>query len=297
MINWYEPLPGFWLPRTWTYDRAIWPDYTDPNYVRALEEAPDVGAMMVMRGIGEPARHAWGAWFGAFGADKPLKRGWQDLEMIAGKMYDTARYKFLVPAWKRAITNIVTELDDLEDQLSTILWVAETVSRKWIPLPKGLLNTAERVNTAVDCAGKAVAGIGYGRGAKSEYVECLSAKRRAKEIKRKQKAGLIAWFQENWGRLLEAAQATGTWFDVGIVLGPIYGWIDEGLWGATKATAENYLLATDALFPGYAKWARETDDEINRAVEQAWDDTWGSADMGDFDPWTITEDHPGFWAP
>ena len=297
MINWYEPLPGFWLPNTWVADRSRWPDYTSPEYFRLIEEAPDVGAMIVLRGIGEPARRAWGAWLGAFKADKPLTRGWPDLEIIADKMYDTARYKFLVPAWKQAMTKLITEIDDIEDQLSTLLWVAEWVTRKWIPIPPKLLNTAESITKSVDCAGKLLAGVDPFRGLKSSYAECIAAQKRKTRKAREQKAGLLAWFRDNWGRLLEAAQATGTWFEVGIVLGPIFAWIDEGMWGVVAKSPEISNVTAEALFPGYGAAVQAATTDLMQRLEQGWDETWGSADLQDFDPETITDDYPGFWAP
>ena len=98
---------------------------------------------------------------------------------------------------------------------------------------------------------------------------------------REQKAGLLAWFQTNWGRLLEAAQATNTWFDVGIVLGPIMGYIDEGMWGFAQSTADNYNLAIEALYPGYTEERNRIGANIDAAIERSWDETWGSLDEWD----------------
>ena len=281
MNNWNEVLPGFWLPNSWAWTEERWPDYTADAYVRALSDTPDISNIIKIRGYGQPEPRQWGAWFGAFNADKLIERESEFLAVIADRMYESARYKYLVPAWRRTLVEVLTEIDDIEDQLSTLLWVAETVTRKWIPIPAGLLHSAGKITATVDCAGKLVAGITPFRGAKSGYADCLAEIDRKKRRAREQKAGLIAWFQENWGRLLEAAQATNTWFDVGIVLGPIMAYVDEGLWGLTKATAENYLLATDALFPGYAQFAKETDQRINDAVAEAWDSTWGALDEWD----------------
>lgn len=278
MNNWQEVLPGFWLPNSWPWTEEEFPDYTAPDYVRALTDTPDIASVIHVRDWGRPSTKAWGAWFGAFKADKLIKRESEFFRPIANAMYETARYKFLVPAWRRALVEVLTDLDNMEDQLSTILWVAEIVTRKFIPIPKGLLDPVKKITNTLDCAGKLVAGITPFRGSKSRYTECLEELGREKKRAREQKAGLIAWFQDNWGRLIEAAQATDEWFDVGLVLGPVFAYIDEGLWGLTKQTAGNYLLATDALFPGYAQWAKETDQQISEAITEAWDSTWGAID-------------------
>lgn len=276
MVNWYEALPGFWLPLGWPWTEAEWPDYTDPDFERALHDLPDPTEIIRFRGYGQPSPRAWGAWLSAFNNDRPLTRGWGELEWIAGKMYETARYKYLVPAWRRAIVKVVTELDDLEDQVSTILWAAEWVTRKVIPLPPHLLNRMDQVRRTLDCGEKILAGITPFRGGKSEYANCLRDQQRAKERAKAQRAGLLAWFRENWGRLLEAAQATGQWFDVGIVLGPIYAWIEEGVWGLAMRTTDNYLIAVDALMPGYREDFWRNAEELSNAIDDAWTSTWGS---------------------
>lgn len=283
MNNWTEVMPGFWLPRTWTWDRVRWPDYTDPEYIRWLEEAPDFANMLKLRGLGQPTRQQWGAWIGAFQNDKPIATFNEWLAAVTDRLYDAARYKFLVPAWKRKLTELLTEIDDIEDQLSTLLWVAETVSRKWIPIPKGLLSTAQRATTALDCAGKVLGGVIPGRTAKAGYVECLAAIKEGKRQHREAKAGLIAWFQENWGRLLEAAQATGTWFDVGIVLGPIWAWIDEGVFGVIKQTPQISNVTAEVLFPGTGAAVEAAARDLVQRLDDAWDSTWGSGETIEYD--------------
>jgi hypothetical protein len=274
--NWYEALPNFWLPNGWEWTEEEYPDYTAPEYVRALSDTPDIGDIIKLGPPSQASRQAWGAWLGGFENDRKIKRGWAELEDCARAKYEAARYRYLVPAWRRALVEIVTDLDDIEDQLSTILWVLESVTKKLVPVPPGWLDVVRRSTDSLDCAGKLLAGVTPFRGSKSNYAECLAQVGRDRGKMRQQRAGLLAWFQDNWGRLLEAAQASNTWFDVGIVLGPIMAYIDEGLWGLTEKTAENYLLSADALFPGYAAWAAETDAAIAAAIERAWDETWGA---------------------
>lgn len=276
-MAWYEPLPGFWLPPSWPYDATRWPDYTAEYIASQLEELDEISDVLVLRGWGRPSRRAWGAWLGARREGKDLRRGWPELEQIADRMYDQARYVYLVPAWRRAITRVITALDDIEDQLSTILWVAEWISRRVIPLPPRLLNGAERVRRSLDCAERVLAGVTPFRGRKSEYGQCLRQVAAERERAQKQRAGLLAWFRDNWGRLLEAAQATGQWFSVGIILGPIMAWIEEGMWGAARKTVDNYLIAADALMPGYREDFWRAAEELSEAVDRAWEETWERA--------------------
>ncbi len=288
MINWYEALPGFWLPNGWEWTEEEYPDYTADAYVRALSDAPDISDIIKLGPPSQASRRAWGAWLSNFGADKKLSRGWPELEDCARVKYEAARYKFLVPAWSRAITDVLTEIDDIEDQLSTILWALETVSKKFIPIPKGWIDATRRTADTLDCAGKLLGGLTLMRSGKSEYTECLAQIGRERRAKREQKAGLLAWFQENWGRLIEAAQASNTWSDVGIVLGPIMGFINEGMWGVIKATERNYTIGIDALFPGYAEWVREVDRELDEAIQKAFNETWGAIPperWEEIDPW------------
>lgn len=65
--NWYEALPHFWLPLTWSYDPNRWPDYTDPAYVRAFEDVPDPSELIRILSFGRVEPRAWGAWAGAWG--------------------------------------------------------------------------------------------------------------------------------------------------------------------------------------------------------------------------------------
>ena len=275
MNNWREALPGFWLPNSWAHDESRWPDYTDDGYIRAIEDTPDISDVIRLRGLGQPTSQQWGAWLGAFNADRAIKQQTEFLAIIADRKYESARYVYLVPAWRRKMVEIATEIDDIEDQVSTILWVAETVARKWIPIPPKLLNAGAKLSKSLDCGGKLLTQVTPLRGGKSEYAECLNELVRSKKRSKEQKAGLLAWFQDNWGRLLEAAQATGTWFDIGIVLGPIMAYIDEGMWGAIKAEQEHTWMRIDAVIPGFKQTVDTGLELLNNEIEKAWDSTWG----------------------
>jgi hypothetical protein len=279
MMNWYQALPNFWLPAGTFYDSARWPDFTAPDYVRLLEETLDPLDMIRFLNFGRPDRRAWGSWLNAYNKDKPLRYRPDFHGPIADRTYETARYKFLVPAWRRAITKVIQELDDIEDQVSTILWIMEWITRKIIPIPPGIMNATTRLARSLDCAEKIIAGITPFRGAKAEYGNCLREAARAKARAKAQHAGLLAWFRANWGRLLEAGQATETWFDVGIILGPIMGFIEEGLWGLAQKTVDNYLVAVDAVMPGYREDFQRNARELSEAVDRAWDETWGALEQ------------------
>jgi hypothetical protein len=295
MINWYEALPGFLLPTSCAYDPARWPDFTRPEITDALEDLPDPSAILRFNGVIGLDRKQWGAWLSALQNDRAIVTCSEFYLQVADRMYETARYKFLVPAWRRAITDIIGEIDDIEDQLSTILWVLEWITRKVVPLPKSVMNGAQKVQRTLDCAENMLAGVTIFRSGKSEYADCLRKQQRARDAARNQRAGLLAWFKENWGRLLEAAQATNTWFDVGIVLGPIMGWIEEGMWGLAQSTTDNYLVAVDAVLPGYSEDFYRNAEELSDSVSQAWDDTWEG--LSSWDTETIEEEFPGLWAP
>ena len=285
--NWREALPGFWLPNSWQHDESRWPDYTDDGYIRAISDTPDLSSVIRLRGYGQPTPQQWGAWLGSFNADRDIRTESEFLAVIADRKYESARFAYLVPAWRRAIIDVVTEIDDIEDQVSTILWVLETVARKWIPIPPGILNAGERLSKTLDCGGKILAGITPFRGRKSEYGECLAEIGRKKRRAKEQKAGMIAWLQENWGRMLEAAQATNSWFDVGIVLGPIQGYIEEGLWGLMRESVNSKYLILEAVIPGSQLEKQVAVEVIRQQVESVWDSLWsGIEDNGDGD-WAV----------
>jgi hypothetical protein len=272
--NWYELYPGFWIPNTWPVNRARWLDYTRPDYLRILEDAPDPEALLRLGSLTRIERRWWGVWIGSFGCDRPLTPFHPTLHEIADRRYENARYVYLVPAWRRRIIELLTEIDDIEDQVSTILWVVEWITRRFIPIPPGVLNGADALRRSLDTAERALAGITPFRSFKPAYLEELRRAKRAKDNAKRSKNALLAWFSANWGRLLEALQATGTWFDVGIVLGPIFGFIEEGLWGLARYTMNNYLIAADALAPGYREdFLRNAEDLYNR-VQNAWNTTW-----------------------
>lgn len=295
MENWYEPRPGFFLPNTWTLDPARWPDYTHYTEEVILDQVTELEGMIHLGGATKPEPRAWGAWLGAQKADKPLKRGWNDFELLADILYRTARYKHLIPAWKRALTAAVTELDDIEDQISTVTWLLEIVLRKFLPIPQGLISAGQRTSRALDSAQQILTSGGLRKDDKWQWLERTRSVRHAKKAARTKQAKLIVWVRENSGKLIEAAQASNTWFDVGITIGQLFALADNMRWEVAKATLGGYndlfyALAPETMAAGDAAlntWFAE--------IDAIWDATWGAPKE-----WTseeVMESFPGFEEP
>lgn len=271
-VHWIECRPDFWMPRA--LDCSRFPRYEDWD-----PELPAWTDIINVQGFGRPPRWAWGAWFAALNADRPLKMDQGLAEQIAVRMYDSKRFITLVPRWRRDLIALLTEIDDIEDQVSTIAWLAETVLAKFIPIPRSILNFSQGLRRLLDGAEQIIALGTMTRARKTE----LNAKRReiaaAKRGARTQLAKYIDWFRHNWGNLLEAGQATNTWFDVGIVLGPIMGYIEDGLWTAGKKTLDNYLIAADTFMPGFREAYWEQLDLYGQAIDDRWTELYEGATL------------------
>lgn len=59
------------------------------------------------------------------------------------------------------------------------------------------------------------------------------------------------------------------------------GWIEEGLWGLAQKTGDNYLIAVDALMPGYKEDFERNAQELSESVERAWNDLWETTNWSD----------------
>lgn len=288
MVHWIECQPGFWLPRS--IECYQFPLYDDWN-----PDLPDWTEIVNLAGVGRPPSWAWGAWYTAQKADRPLKIDPGLAHAIAVRSYDSQRFVHIIPAWRRQLIEYVTAVDDIEDQVSTIAWLAETVLNKVIPIPRGVLSNVTQLRKMLDQLESTLSIVPLSRTSKSEYASKQRELRAAKRTARGNLARLASWLRENWGNLLEAGQASNTWFDVGIVLGPIMGYIEGGIWDLASRTIDNYVVAADALLPGfrddyYASWA-----EWQQAIDDAWDATfenieqWGTQSFtnggGAFDPY------------
>lgn len=261
--NWVEVHPDFWIPRT--LDASRFPSYKMPD--PDLPDILDVVKLPFLESRSLP-RWTWAAWTAAFERDRPLKIPAEYAYEIAWTKYDKARMNALVPLWRQQMSEWSNQLDDLEDQLTTILWLVEILGKKILPIPPGALNSADQVRRWMDTAQKALDFRITGRGGKAEWRKQAKD---AEASKRKARSGIARfaiWLKDNYGRLLEAAQATNTWFDVGIVLGPIMGYVEEGIWGLAQSTLDNYLIAADVLLPGYREDFYRNAQEQQQRVEQ-----------------------------
>jgi len=264
MRYWQECHPGFSIPLS--MDCGQFPEYTMPD-----PDLPDITDIIKIRDLLSTStpRYAWMAWKSAQRNDRKLYLKPDIAEQIAWKNYDQARTIALVPAWRRQMTVWITELDNIEDQLSTILWIIQLLGKKIVPIPPGALGAADDVRVFIDAAEKGLAITGIGRRGKAEWHAARKKLNRDKRRAHSGLAKLTIWLRENHGRLLEAAQATNTWFDVGIVLGPIIGYLEEGLWRLAQATVDNYLVAADVLMPDYSFDFKRTANEYGEAIDKA----------------------------
>lgn len=280
---WYELYDNFVIPRN--LDASQFPPYGsfDPD-------VPDPLDLIRVGSLFEIPSWAWAAWYSAKKSERLPNMPRDLLEAVAWRKYGTARYIALVPQWRRALVELATDIDDVEDQISTILWLLEWISGKFIPLPRRALAFGDDINKLLDRAQDALTPISIGRGAKPQWGEQQAEARRKVRETRKKQAKIITWLQDNYGRILEAAQATGTWFDVGIVIGPIFGFIEEGLWGLAQKTLDNYLIAADAIAPGYRDDFYANAEELTNQVEDTMSEWW--EDLHD-----VTAAQDELWSP
>lgn len=268
-FNWFELHPGFEIPRN--IDASQFPPYTDFD-----PDIPDPLDLIRLGDVLDIPSWAWAAWYSARNQSRLPNIPLRELEAIAWRKYGSARYVALVPQWRRALVELATEIDDVEDQVSTILWLLEWISGKFIPLPRSALSFADDLRKLLDTAQDVLTPISIGRGPKSQWGEHQAEARRKVRGARTKNAKIITWLQDNYGRVLEAAQATGTWFDVGIIIGPIFGFIEEGLWSLAQKTLDNYLVAADAILPGYSEDfygnAEELTGQVETVMEEWWED-------------------------
>lgn len=180
-----------------------------------------------------------------------------------------------VPEWRQKMLRVLTIIDNIEDQVSTIERVTRPILRK-VPGGRYLSYGARGTSEALDRVQQVIRGPSLvGRKAKSKEER----ERRRDARQRKGKLGVVGkaadWIQKKQGALLEGAQATDTWFGVGIQLGAIFGAIEEGqdralisAWEAGKWTVASAALAvlpegSDARL-GLEQQAEENINEIRR---------------------------------
>lgn len=237
---------------------------------------PRFDDLLVLGDRYQPTKWEWEEWANAKAEGRPsilIDDAINEIERtlrFRGRVANTE-----VPIWRQRIIGLIGDLDDIEDQLSTVLWLSSFVLKK-VPYvgPKLAHKFAKEANFALDDFERLLATGGITRSAKSKYTRMRKARTRRRRGKRRGLMRGIAWLQNNQGQLLEAAQATGTWFDYGIILGPIMGVIEESVWGIAKWAAKGYGEIIDLFLPGYSEDFARNAAELDRSVSRGWDITW-----------------------
>jgi hypothetical protein len=260
VANWYELHPGFVIPRN--IDPSQFPPYTDFD-----PDLPDPLDLIVLPWRDPIPAWGWAVWHAAQRTDRLPRLRPDLLQAIAWRKYGSARYIALVPQWRRVLNELANEIDDIEDQVSTIIWLAELLGRKVLPIPPGVFGAADKLRHTLDAAQDVLRASVLTRSSKAEFREKVREQRAKVRNARTRLARVIQWLSDNYGRILEAAQATGTWLDFGIILGPIFGYIEEGVWGLAQKTLDNYLTAVDAFLPGYSEDFYANARQLNEQLE------------------------------
>jgi hypothetical protein len=132
-----------------------------------------------------------------------------------------------VPQWRQNMIKVLTVLDNIEDDISTVEWVTRPVTRKWAPT-RALSEITRRVSTQLDEIQKVIAGPTLARALMKR--KAANGRRRSARAA-KGKFSLIqrgaSWIKANQGHLLEAGQSLDNHLGVGLQLGAIMGALEE----------------------------------------------------------------------
>lgn len=185
------------------------------------------------------------------------------------------RRETAIPGWRQKLIGWLTQLDNLEDDISTALWLGGPLLRMLPggriiePIARGTTTALNRVEAVL--RGPSISGRSGKDTASRERMRNMRATRG--------KLGVLAkgaqWLAKNWGHLLEAGQSADTHLGVGLSLGPIYGAIEEatdrGLrsaWAAAKyvraAAAENAERLVGRDPAEYVQMRDEATQELRR---------------------------------
>lgn len=132
-----------------------------------------------------------------------------------------------IPQWRRELLRVVTHLDDIQDQIATIAWITDPITRRWAPT-RVVSEILHRSGDVINLMERIVAGVPRGRYAgksKADREAARSARRARGKIG--MFGGAVKWLQKSQGHLIEAGQALDTWTGVGISLGSIIGAMEE----------------------------------------------------------------------
>ena len=177
-----------------------------------------------------------------------------------------------IPKWRQETSKLLGTLDNIEDQLSTFSWLAGLLLKKTPLAPLANLRAVEHTQRALDGAQDLLTLRPGGRASKNEHEK----RQRRRQLDKLRSGNALArgraWLESNYGHLLEGAQATDTWWGVGVSIGPIMGAIDEGYFYLARWANEGYLDMADLVHPGskaaFIEWAHEADARLYGAIIQ-----------------------------
>lgn len=162
-----------------------------------------------------------------------------------------SRAKFLddqanssLPEWRKEMVKVVTTLDNIQDQISTISWITGPLLDKLGPKGKAIHAVADATAGAINWTQKLIAGPQPSSSKKHQRALNRSANARAKGGVAGTLQKGVEWVRRNQGHLLEAGQATDTWFGVGISLGAVFGALEETYW---RTGTQAYHVALSSL--------------------------------------------------
>ncbi len=148
-------------------------------------------------------------------------------QLLRGRQLHEDMQRSEIPEWRQKLVRLLTQLDNIEDQVSTVLWVTDPLTRRWAPT-RAISEVAHRTTDAVSNIQQAIAGPAlYKALAKSKAARKNKRSSRSVTGKLGNLQRAAGWLKTNQGRLLEAGQALETWTGVGISLGPIFGAMEE----------------------------------------------------------------------
>lgn len=140
------------------------------------------------------------------------------------------------PANLREVGEILTTLDDIQDEaatLATVLMIAEKAAGRAIPGVGQIATVADALNV-IGALARPATGSGLpGKRGKRAAVDKAKAtgngyQQRLEDLRRTGKLGVGV------GDLLQGLQATESLFGVGVQLGPIMGFLGDAFWGLVR---------------------------------------------------------------
>lgn len=150
--------------------------------------------------------------------------------------YREALERSPVPPSIRELAEVLTTIDDIQDEaatLATLMFVVERVGGRRIPGIGAVALAADAINV-VSALSRPIAGAGLpGRGGKRQVVDKARASRngyrgRLTELRRTGRLRL------GWGDLVQGLQASESLFGAGIQIGSIFGFLQDAVFGLLR---------------------------------------------------------------